>query len=127
MKRAILDKLRDLLRNNFELIELECILSDSEASFSAFSDILREKFGDLTVNELCEKNDSANRIKNAALDILRKHVREAIKKGDYYSAWKLDVCELSIIAQKDVLNEFDYIKNLNSLSAFICHFTKHNS
>lgn len=128
MKNAIFDKLRDLLRNNFELTELECVLGDPAALISAFCDILREKFQDLTEIELCEKNDSASRIKSAAIDVLREHVRDAIKKGDYYSAWKLDVCELSTTAQKNVLNElFDGIKNLNKLSAFICHFTKNDA
>jgi len=126
MTQAIFDKLRDLLRNNFELIELECILSDSKELFRAISDILREEFRKLTTNELCQKNDSANRIKSTALDILSEHVREAIKRNDYYSAWKLEVCELSITAQKGVLNEFNYIKKLNSLSAFICHFTNND-
>lgn len=127
MSNRNFDKLRDLLRNNIGLTELEGILSDSDALLCAFSDILRERYRHLTPNDLCEKNDSENRIKNAALDILREHVREAIKKGDYYSAWKLDVCELSIAAQKDVLNEIDRIKNLGSISAFICHFTRNDT
>ena len=127
MKNAIFDKLGDLLRNNFELEELECVLGDSEALISAVSDILHERFRDLTEIELCEKNDSASRIKLVALDILREPVRKAILKGDYYSAWKLDVCELSITAQKDVLNEFEYIHNLKSLSSFICHFTDNDN
>jgi len=123
MNNSNFDKLRDLLRNNFELIELEGLLSDSDALSRAFSDILREKFRELPPKELCEKNDSAKMIKDAALDILREHVRNAINQGDYYSAWKFDTGELFIKAQKDVLNEFIYIKDLSSLSAFICHFT----
>jgi hypothetical protein len=123
MKNRNFDKLRDLLRNNTELIELEGLLSDSDGLFRAFSDILREKFRELTPKELCEKNHSAKRIKDAALDILREHVRNAINQGDYYSAWKFDTCELSNTAQNDVLNEFKNINKFKSLSAFICHFT----
>lgn len=127
MKNRNFDKLSDLLRNNIELIELEGLLSDSDGLFRAFSDILREKFRKLAPKELCEKNHSAKRVKDAALDILSEHVRKAINQGDYYSAWKFDTCELSITAQKGVLNEFENIKNLKSLSAFICHFTDNDN
>ena len=127
MKNIILDNLRDLLRNSFELAELECILSDSETFIiSAFSDILREKFQNLTVDELCKKHDGANRIKNIALDVLSERVRKAIDNRDFYEAWKLDICELFKTAQKDVLNEYNYIKKLDSLSVFLCHFTKND-